>query len=134
MKWKILKYGDYFGWYLNDSYSSVAKIGYNVAYQEDDPFFTITCTFIGTETPSSITWSRETDSKSEEIREHSNFSTRLEEKEAVLNKTRPVVEDGGNYTCRFGMGIRTDREPSAEIEIQGPRQYRDGSCLTYSFL
>ena len=101
----------------------MAKISSDNYYQREDSFFTITCRFIGSETPLHVTWSRDINSKTEEISDQLNFEEIFDGKEAVLRKYQPVMEDSGTYMCRFGMGSRLDKQPLAEIDIQGPRKY-----------
>ena len=63
-------------------------------------------------------------SKTEEISTQLNFVEIFEGKEAVLKKYEPVLEDSGTYKCRFGMESASDKQPSAEIDIQGPRKLK----------
>ena len=103
------------------SHLSVAEISSDNYYQREDSFFTITCRFIGSETPLHVTWSRDINSKTEEISDQLNFVEIFEGKEAVLKKYQPVMEDSGTYTCRFRMLGRSEKQPFAGIGIRGPR-------------
>ena len=101
----------------------MSSIDYSEQYVHTNAGFSITCTFIGNETPDGVTWT--VDSGSALVDDSGDFSLAYDSsaKTGTLSKVSPSTADDGSYACLFDMSTEDSYEPSSTATIHVARKY-----------
>ncbi len=106
-------------WEINFVFSVAAMV--HTAYVDTSAGFTITCNFVGEETPTDVVWKRTPTSTAQETLTSATTDFTVDNSvitAATLVKASTVAGDAGMYTCEFQFAEGTKPSATGNVKIR----------------